>query len=216
MTRRPLLLAIALIALAVAAPAVASEDTEDENKAGIQTAPVSFWFDDDIGLLLYGTTDPETGETVDCTPIDEAPTVEEDGTVSGDLPVGCMALVMDGANGDINHSDVVSQTVKTLKEIRADLDGPFGQYVREIAHSDFGKSDKDSDDDADGDDDDTDVDADESDKNKKFEKNDDHGSPDHANAGGRDKTDVDESDDDTSKDDKKGPPDHAKAHGRDK
>ena len=39
-----------------------------------------------------------------------------------------------------SHGDVVSQAVHALKEM--DLDGPFGQYVRVIAHSDAGKEDQ--------------------------------------------------------------------------
>ena len=214
-SHRHALAIFAALTLAIAAPAVASDDAaEDSPKEASphEEVSISFWFDDEVGLLLYGTTDPETGEPANCDPEGEAPVVEEDGAVSGDLPPGCMALVIEGGEDGPNHGDVMSQTVAALKEIRSELDGPFGQYVREIAHSDFGKKDKDGTEESDEDADEgelPDETSAESENNSDKDKDGEHGPPDHA------KGQKDEGDD-SGADDEKGPPAHAKAHGRNK
>ncbi len=50
---------------------------------------------------------------------------------------GCMAISVEGPNGQVNHGTVVSSIVKALKEM--DLDGPLGQALKAYAKSGLGK-----------------------------------------------------------------------------
>lgn len=200
MALRPILLLVSALALGLAAPALASDDVEDEQKsAPHENVHLSFWFDDETGLVLYGTTGGD--EPVECDPMDDVPTVTDAGEVEGDLPEGCMALVIEASDDEINHGNVVSQSISALKDMRSELDGPFGQYVRLIAQSDAGKNGDDGDDADEGDEA---EDADEGDEGD--------GPPDHAPAHGQSTSDGE----DPGNKDKKGPPAHAPAYGRNK
>jgi hypothetical protein len=132
------------VLLAIAAPAAAQHGGEPD-------PPIVVSYDDELGIIVYSfpSDDPEA-EPVDCELAegvmysvddeDNVTTVNGEGA-PGDLAEGCMALVIDPGNNDkVTHGAVVSQTVHALKELG--LDGPFGQYVREIAHSDAGKEDQ--------------------------------------------------------------------------
>lgn len=197
------IIAMMLIIIVPAAANASDHDTEETKTAPTTWEPrLSFWFDDDLGILVFGPTDPTAEEALDCTPTGDPLTVDEDGMVVGEIPEGCTSVVIEGGEEGISHGDVVSQIVRALKEIRGELHGPFGQYVREIATSDLGKPEKSMDTDGaeDGDD------------------HEGHGPPDHAVARGHDKDHP--SGDDTENSDTDGgdhgPPDHAKAHGRNK
>ncbi|MBK5266123.1 MAG: hypothetical protein JJE47_01680 [Acidimicrobiia bacterium] len=56
-----------------------------------------------------------------------------------ELTGGCMAISVEGPNGQVNHGTVVSSIVKALKEM--DLDGPLGQALKAYAKSGLGKGD---------------------------------------------------------------------------
>ena len=152
-SRRPIVL-ITIILVLIAAPAAAALDGDsetDEPKTASSDPILSVWFDGETGLLIYGATDPTADEPVDCTPPEGVELTigtkgtDEEGTVEGEVPDGCSTLVIDGGASGISHGTVVSQTVHALKMIRDELDGPFGQYVRVLAQSDFGKEEADGD-----------------------------------------------------------------------
>lgn len=200
------ILATASLTLGATAASAIEGDADDEPKTVTDDPAenLSFWFDEVLGILVYGIVDPEAEEPLDCTPADEL-TADAEGVVDGMVPDGCTVLVIDGGDNGISHGEVVSQTVHALKEIRHELDAPFSHYVREIARSDAGKGDE------------TDEeplepieDADETaDSDGPKDKDKDHGPPDHANAHGHDKREG-------SGSGGNGPPEHANAHGRDK
>ncbi len=120
-----------------------------------EDAPIPYAFDAEKGILILDLVGAKEGdETSDgdeprmCLPtkdagVDEAGTAEgdtaEESDVGSELPEGCLEIDVTGPNGQINHGSVVSNTVHALKEIRDELDGPLGHYIREIAKSDLGK-----------------------------------------------------------------------------
>ncbi len=126
-------------------------------------APIAYEYLEDQHLLVYWLI---TEDEVDCT-----------GEI--ELPEECHGIDVAGPNGQINHGTIMSAFVHSLKDI--EFDGPRGQAVRELAHSDLGKGDQqvktgDVTDDDDDDDDDEIGDSDET-----------QGPPAHANANSRDK-----------------------------
>ena len=155
-----------------------------------------FWYS---GLLTL-----RQEQQLDCTPTGDPLTVDEDGAVAGEIPAGCFGIVIDGTRDSISHGDVVSQTVRAVKEIRDQLDEPFGRYVRDIAKSDLGMP---GSGDSAVEDESSDIDDDGRTRN---------GPPDHANANGRDRPDSTDEDESAAGASDHGPPDHVKAHGRDK
>lgn len=52
---------------------------------------------------------------------------------------GCVAISVEGPNGQVNHGTVVSSLVKALKEMN--LEVPLGQALKGYAKSDLGKGD---------------------------------------------------------------------------
>jgi len=116
-----------------------------------EAGPFAYAFDPVTGSLridLFAETTSEADletpqeclppeDSIDETAIETA-TTQPDGET--ELPEGCLVVDASGPNGQINHGTVVSSVVHALKEIRDQLDGPFGQYVREFARSDLGRS----------------------------------------------------------------------------
>ena len=132
-SRRTLALIVTMMLIIVVPTAAnANDDPTDESKAiaveGNWAPHLSFWFDHDQGILVFGPTDPSAEQPLDCTPTGDPLTVDEDGAVAGEIPAGCFGIVIDGTQDSISHGDVVSQTVRALKELRDELDGPFGRY----------------------------------------------------------------------------------------
>lgn len=208
MGRRHLIAALVTASLTLGAPALAALSDEGEEEApkapsADEFAPLSFWFDEETGLLVFGASPTDATEPLDCMPEEGSITVGEDGTVEGEAPDGCHAIVIDGGENGVSHGDAVSQTVRALKELRDDLDAPFGHYVREIAQSDIGKPDHDDDE------------GEESGEGEETEATEDDGNgpPDHAQARGHDKK-ADESGSEAGNGNGNGPPAHAPAHGR--
>lgn len=83
----------------------------------------------DVTLSFDESDEP----TFDITPVDESSTLDPT------LTEGCMAISVEGPNGQVNHGTVVSSIVKALKEM--DLDGPLGQALKAYAKSGLGKGD---------------------------------------------------------------------------
>ncbi len=164
--RRPGTLAIVVaLAMIVALPAsaVLLDNGDDE------TPLFSHDFDADSHVLVFAVNDPEAEEPVDCTlPEGIEFEVDEEGNITFTVPdgdngdggeepaplEGCSLLLAENANGKTNHGQVVSAVVHALKAgfQEGSLQGsmPFGQYVKEIAGSDYGKKHADDDDDGDG------------------------------------------------------------------
>lgn len=182
---------LAVSGLAVAAPDVA-HPADADFVADESPAVVEYEYVEDDGLLVYwlpGEEDPD-GEPVDCAealvdadPDEDAAPVEGEVAELPELPDGCYEVDITGPNGQINHGTIMSAFVRSLKGI--EFDGPRGQAVRVLAHSDLGKGDqqvKTGDDDIGDPSDDDESDEDESELDDDEKKN---GPPAHANANGR-------------------------------
>ena len=77
---------------------------------------------DDI-LIPFASVDPLADDAPDDAP--------EDFT----LAENCMAVLIEGPNGQVNHGTFVSSMVHALKvDYDKDTHGPFGQRVKEFAH----------------------------------------------------------------------------------
>ena len=101
-------------------------------------------FDEDNDVLVYGASEADEA-TEGCEALD-ATTVSYDSATTTTAPVGgggCELRIVEVANdnGVVNHGQVVSSFVQDLKD--ADVEGGIGCLVREIAGSDYGKSDGD-------------------------------------------------------------------------
>lgn len=98
--------------------------------------------DEDSGEWAFVALDEDGNPTED-------PFTDEEGA-EVTLDERCMVTEVTGPNGQVNHGQVVSNTVHALKEWyrnQDDYDGPFGQLVKRIAQTDWGKE-KDDEDDA--------------------------------------------------------------------
>jgi hypothetical protein len=134
----------------LALPLVASAEESEEDSAPADDSQLVYHYDSNAHLLLYGFfapgTDPET-----CTPA--APVTEEttdDGGVvdaatdaesTGDDSPVCEELLFEGFGAKLNHGSFLSSFVRAFKA-GFESDRPFGQYVREFAKSDLGKTEK--------------------------------------------------------------------------
>lgn len=196
--RRGLIMTVMVAALlAVSGLAVAAPDMQHPADADFvadeSPAVVEYEYVEDQGLLVYWLPGEEApdDEPVDCAaalldvdPDEDVDPVEGEVAELPELPGGCYGVDVTGPNGQINHGTIMSAFVRSLKGI--DFEGPRGQAVRELAHSDLGKGDqkvKTGDDDEFGDpsdDDDNDEDEAELDDGEKT-----NGPPAHANANGR-------------------------------
>jgi hypothetical protein len=94
--------------------------------------PIQYRQDDDV--IVFSLPDDD-GLFVDCSPAEV--TVNGD-TLTTELK-GCFAAGTLGPNGQSNHGQVVRAYVHALKGL--EYDGPRGHLVRDIARSDFGKTD---------------------------------------------------------------------------
>ena len=184
--------------LAVSGLAVASTDIAHPADADFapdeSPAVVEYEYVEDQALLVYWLPG---GELSDGEPVDEpvgaddcaaaladVEPVEGEVTELPKLPDGCFVVDITGPNGQINHGTIMSAFVRSLKG--TDFDGPRGQAVRELAHSDLGKGDQqvktgdvDDSDDEEFDDEEFDDDS-ELDEGEKT-----NGPPAHANANSR-------------------------------
>ena len=203
-------------------PEVKDETTEEHLEPEVgEAGPFTYSFDGEKGVLVLDITGTKAGEPAPkddpdaedlvCIPVDDTddeseptgepvddtdePKVDDEET----LPDGCLVIDVTGPNGQINHGTVVSNTVHALKEIRDELDGPLGHYIREIAKSDLGQG-------VDGSDDDLDDD----DKNKDDGAEDDK---DDGAKGDKDKEDGEKSNGNGGRPDHAGPPEHAGGQG---
>ena len=164
-----------------------------------EAGPLTYAFDAANGVLILditGGNDDEplaegdmSEETTMCIPdpggavVDKAIVAAADETVP-ELPEGCLEINVKGPNGQINHGSVVSNTVHAFKELRAQLHGPLGHYVRELARTSLGKGTGDVDGAVTGGEEATATDAGtdgESDTKVKADKQ--NGPPEHSNAG---------------------------------
>ena len=114
------------LALAEELVAEPVEETEPE--------PIQYREDDDV--IVFSLPDAD-GLFVDCSPAEV--TVDSD-PLTTDLE-GCFAAGTLGPNGQSNHGQVVRAYVHALKGL--EYDGPRGHLVRNIAKSNFGKSEAD-------------------------------------------------------------------------
>lgn len=189
-TWRPRALAVAVLAALTLAPvaalAVEHEDDSTEDGERRLAAVVDAYFDEARRLLTFSITTPDA-EAIDCAVPDDVVLERSEDSQSGDddftvvegewdVPEGCQVVDVAGPNGQVNHGQVVSNFVHALKALdRSAFDVPFGQLVRQIASSDFGK--KAADDDAD----DADEDAADDDDASTESDDDAKGPPPHAN-----------------------------------
>ena len=106
-------------------------------------------YDADLMYLLFGfidnDEDPCEGVVILEDPADDEEVIfESDGAPVDELPPGCLAVDVTGPNEQVNHGQVVSNFVKALKGIHIKgTHGPFGQFVKVVAGTDFGKVDAD-------------------------------------------------------------------------
>ena len=136
MLKKVLSVAVAMsIVMVGALPAFAgSHDSEDD--------PIVQY--DDIQHVMVFSVDGICTLTKD---MDVTFTVDESGDITFDVDPatveegtsteGCVAISVEGPNGQVNHGTVVSSLVKALKEM--DLDVPLGQALKSYAKSDLGK-----------------------------------------------------------------------------
>ena len=62
------IIAMMLIIIVPAAANASDHDTEETKTTTTTWEPrLSFWFDDDLGILVFGPTDPTAEEALDCT-----------------------------------------------------------------------------------------------------------------------------------------------------
>ncbi|MDH3307237.1 MAG: hypothetical protein OEO77_06945 [Acidimicrobiia bacterium] len=146
--------------MVIAAPAFAVEHDSPEDPEGL-----SVDYDPDAHVIVFGidvdcSVEGLMGEfvtdedgTITFVPDEEVPdpglgfgtTVVEGEDEAETAPLeGCTLVSGEGPNGQVNHGSIVSNTVKALKALRdsGELEGPFGQAVKEIAHSQWGKGDQ--------------------------------------------------------------------------
>ncbi len=73
------IIAMMLIIIVPAAANASDHDTEETKTTTTTWEPrLSFWFDDDLGILVFGPTDPTAEEALDCTPTGDPLTVDEE------------------------------------------------------------------------------------------------------------------------------------------
>lgn len=142
---------VAMLVLGSMGAALADEATEPESAkeppAPGSESPEYDWAGDLLAFVFYWGL----GEGEDPPPC-ETPEPDPGGSIffpagdPADDPVECVALNVEGPNGQVNHGSMVSSFVHWLKGDEAKLklseelqDMPKGQLVKRFAHEDFGK-----------------------------------------------------------------------------
>jgi len=143
-------LVLALFVLPAAAKALVLADepvvVDDEAEPVYTIDPT---YDPDSMYLLFGFIeddgdDPCEGVAVVPDPADPGEVTFTVDGAEGELPADCVAVDVAGPNDQANHGQVQSSFVEALKGIHnKDIHGPFGQFVKTVAGSDFGKEDPD-------------------------------------------------------------------------
>jgi hypothetical protein len=140
-----ILLVLGSMGAALADDATESEPVKDPPEAG-SYSPAYDWAADLVAFVFYWGL----GESDELPPCDVP---DADGAGGMFLPpvelveepVECVALNVEGPNGQVNHGSMVSSFVHWLKDGGAEMLNeelqamPKGQLVKRFAHDDFGK-----------------------------------------------------------------------------